>query len=252
MACLGVFTLNRKPIMTEHDQTAPMPEDNEDASLAALVGDDEVEEEIAERGRLLFAQAWDFMWGTKFYHQLPPIEGVEIAFAGRSNVGKSSLLNAITGRKALARTSNTPGRTKELNFFRPEKDPTLVICDMPGYGYAKASKKEVAAWNELILDYLRGRPNLRRVYVLIDSRHGLKPNDIEVMTTLDKAAVNYQVVLTKVDKTKLSDLHKVIDKVRLGLKKRPAAHPDILLTSSDKKIGIKRLRAEMQLLAEGD
>ncbi|WP_096176199.1 ribosome biogenesis GTP-binding protein YihA/YsxC [Cohaesibacter sp. ES.047] len=236
---------------TEQDPTDQAPQSVAPDSLAALVGDDEIEPALAERGRLLFAQAWDFMWGTKFFHQLPPVEGVEVAFAGRSNVGKSSLLNAITGRKSLARTSNTPGRTKELNFFRPEVDPTLVICDMPGYGYAKASKKEVAAWNALIHDYLRGRPNLRRVYVLIDSRHGLKDNDIEVMTTLDKAAVNYQVVLTKVDKTKLSDLNKVMDKVKLGLKKRPAAHPEILLTSSDKKIGITRLRAEMLLLSEG-
>nr|WP_321455137.1 ribosome biogenesis GTP-binding protein YihA/YsxC [uncultured Cohaesibacter sp.] len=237
--------------MTEEDQVEQTSSTEDAESLAALVGDDEIDPALAERGRLLFAQAWDFMWGTKFFHQLPPVEGVEIAFAGRSNVGKSSLLNAITGRKALARTSNTPGRTKELNFFRPEKDATLVICDMPGYGYAKASKKEVAAWNELILDYLRGRPNLRRVYVLIDSRHGLKDSDLEVMTTLDKAAVNYQVILTKVDKTKLKDLKKVMDKVHLGLKKRPAAHPEILLTSSEKKIGIKRLRAEMQLLADG-
>ena len=237
--------------MTDQDNTAETNPAEDSESLVALVGDDEVDPALAERARLLFAQSWDFMWGTKFFHQLPPIEGVEIAFAGRSNVGKSSLLNAITGRKALARTSNTPGRTKELNFFRPEKDPTLVICDMPGYGYAKASKKEVAAWNELILDYLRGRPNLRRVYVLIDSRHGLKANDTEVMETLDKAAVNYQVVLTKVDKTKLKDLRKVIEKVQLGLKKRPAAHPEILLTSSEKKIGIKRLRAEMLLLSDG-
>ncbi len=237
--------------MTDQDNTAETNPAEDTESLVALVGDDEVDPALAERARLLFAQSWDFMWGTKFFHQLPPIEGVEIAFAGRSNVGKSSLLNAITGRKALARTSNTPGRTKELNFFRPEKDPTLVICDMPGYGYAKASKKEVAAWNELILDYLRGRPNLRRVYVLIDSRHGLKANDTEVMETLDKAAVNYQVVLTKVDKTKLKDLRKVIEKVQLGLKKRPAAHPEILLTSSEKKIGIKRLRAEMLLLSDG-
>ena len=237
--------------MTEEDKIADAPSAEDAESLAALVGDDEVDPALAERGRLLFAQAWDFMWGTKFFHQLPPVEGVEIAFAGRSNVGKSSLLNAITGRKALARTSNTPGRTKELNFFRPEKEATLVICDMPGYGYAKASKKEVASWNALILDYLRGRPNLRRVYVLIDSRHGLKASDIEVMETLDKAAVNYQVVLTKVDKTKLKDLKKVVEKVQLGLKKRPAAHPEVLMTSSEKKIGITRLRAEMQLLAEG-
>ncbi|SFO38434.1 GTP-binding protein [Cohaesibacter marisflavi] len=237
--------------MTDQDNTAETNPAEDTESLVALVGDDEVDPALSERARLLFAQSWDFMWGTKFFHQLPPIEGVEIAFAGRSNVGKSSLLNAITGRKALARTSNTPGRTKELNFFRPEKEPTLVICDMPGYGYAKASKKEVAAWNELILDYLRGRPNLRRVYVLIDSRHGLKANDTEVMETLDKAAVNYQVVLTKVDKTKLKDLKKVIEKVQLGLKKRPAAHPEILLTSSEKKVGIKRLRAEMLLLSDG-
>ncbi|WP_316862296.1 ribosome biogenesis GTP-binding protein YihA/YsxC [uncultured Cohaesibacter sp.] len=236
---------------TEQNQTDLSSQNETEDSLAALVGDDELDPSLVEKGRLLFAQAWDFMWGTKFFHQLPPIEGVEIAFAGRSNVGKSSLLNAITGRKALARTSNTPGRTKELNFFRPESNPTLVICDMPGYGYAKASKAEVAAWNALILDYLRGRPNLRRVYILIDSRHGLKSNDIEVMGTLDKAAVNYQVVLTKVDKTKLKDLKKVIETVQLGLKKRPAAHPEVLLTSSEKKIGIKRLRAEMLLLSEG-
>ena len=237
--------------MTDPNKPDTNPAEADETSLMTLVGDNEVDPALAERGRLLFAQSWDFMWGTKFFHQLPPIEGVEIAFAGRSNVGKSSLLNAITGRKALARTSQTPGRTKELNFFRPEKEANLVICDMPGYGYAKASKKEVAAWNELILDYLRGRPNLRRVYVLVDSRHGLKPNDLEVMETLDKAAVNYQVVLTKVDKTKLGDLKKIIDKVTLGLKKRPAAHPDILLTSSEGKIGIKRLRAEMLQLAEG-
>lgn len=238
-------------LMTDPNQPAFSANQDDRSSLAALVGEAELEADLLERGRKLFAQSWDFMWGTKFFHQLPPIEGVEIAFAGRSNVGKSSLLNAITGRKSLARTSNTPGRTKELNFFRPEQDPTLVICDMPGYGYARASKKEVAAWNELILDYLRGRPNLRRVYVLIDSRHGLKPNDIEVMDTLDKAAVNYQVVLTKVDKTKLTDLKKIIGKVELGLKKRPAAHPEVLLTSSDKKIGIARIRAEMLLLSEG-
>lgn len=237
--------------MSDEQTPELTPKEADQLSLRELVGEEEVDPALIERGRLLFAQAWDFMWGTKFFHQLPPIEGVEIAFAGRSNVGKSSLLNAITGRKSLARTSNTPGRTKELNFFRPEKDPTLVICDMPGYGYARASKKEVAAWNELILDYLRGRPNLRRVYVLIDSRHGLKPNDLEVMETLDKAAVNYQVVLTKVDKTKMKDLKKVIEKVQLGLKKRPAAHPEVLLTSSERKIGVARLRAEMQLLAEG-
>ncbi len=153
-----------------------------------------------EAGRLRFARPWRFVAGAPKAADLPVADAIEVAFAGRSNVGKSSLINALTGQTTLARTSNTPGRTRELNLFTA--DSGIAIVDMPGYGYARAPKTEVAAWTRTVFDYLRGRPRLRRVYVLVDARHGLKPNDDEALATLDKAAVSYQIVLTKADKVK--------------------------------------------------
>ncbi len=196
-----------------------------------------------EAGRLLFAQTWNFVAGAPKASDLPVADAIEVAFAGRSNVGKSSLINALTGRNALARTSNTPGRTRELNLFSAAAG--VAIVDMPGYGYARAPKKEVAAWTRTVFDYLRGRPRLRRVYVLVDARHGLKPNDAEALATLDKAAVSYQIVLTKADKVKAGDLAAVIAASAAQLAKHPAAHPDVLATSSTTGAGIAELRAEI-------
>jgi GTP-binding protein len=189
----------------------------------------------------LFKGTCDFFWGAASLDQLPPIDRSEIAFAGRSNVGKSSLINALTGRKALARTSQTPGRTQQLNFFNLGDRLTLV--DMPGYGYAKVSKTQKAQWQDLIFGYLRGRPSLRCVFVLVDSRHGLKEVDHEIMDMLDRAAVSYRVVLTKTDKTEEAD--EMVETVRAGLKKHIAAHPDIALTSAEEKIGIAELQEIM-------
>lgn len=203
-----------------------------------------------EAGRLLFARPWQFTMGVAKASGLPPAVGVEVAFAGRSNVGKSSLINAVTGQKALARTSNTPGRTRELNLFAADQGPTIV--DMPGYGYARAGKAISAAWNRLILDYLRGRPNLRRVYVLVDSRHGLKSNDLEVLDLLDQSAVSYQIVLTKTDKPKPADLAKVVSEVEAAIAKRPAAFPKIVTTSSETGEGIDVLRAEIAAIGAGE
>ena len=208
---------------------------------------DPVPAERLEAGRLLFARPWEFVLGVVAMSGLPPAEAVEIAFAGRSNVGKSSLINALTGRTGLARTSNTPGRTRELNFFTPGGG--LMLVDMPGYGYARVSKKESDAWTRLVFDYLRGRPNLRRVYVLIDSRHGLKANDLAALDLLDKAAVSYQIVLTKADKPKAAELTSVIEAVRGAAAKRPAAHPDVIVTSAETGAGIDLLRAEIAALA---
>jgi GTP-binding protein len=208
--------------------------------------DDAAEAARLEAGRLLFAKPWRFMLGVARASGLPPAAGIEVAFAGRSNVGKSSLINALTGQKALARTSNTPGRTRELNLFSAETG--LTIVDMPGYGYARAGKSVSAAWHRLIMDYLRGRPNLRRVYVLVDSRHGLKANDLEVLSLLDQTAVSYQIVLTKTDKLKPADLDAATRSLAAALKRRPAAHPKVIATSAEREIGIDILRAEIAAL----
>lgn len=205
-------------------------------------------QEDLEAGRLMFARAWDFLTSVTDMSNLPDAAGTEIAFAGRSNVGKSSLINALTGRKTLARTSNTPGRTREINFF--EFENRLRLVDMPGYGFAKVPKPMVEGWTQLIHDYLRGRAVLRRLCVLVDSRHGLKANDEQLMTMLDKAAVNYRVILTKTDKLGGGGIRKVEAAVTEALKKHPAAVPVPLSTSSEKGLGIEDLRAELASFAE--
>ena len=174
---------------------------------------------------------------------LPPPEAMEITFAGRSNVGKSSLLNALTNRKQLARVSNTPGRTQSLNFFRI--DEKFFLVDIPGYGYARASKNEIEKWNRVMRSYLSGRATLRRVFLLIDSRHGIKDVDKEMVTRLDEAAVNYQLVLTKIDKIKKSDLDKVMNQCKEFVSTHGAAHPEIIATSSEKNDGIEAIRREI-------
>jgi GTP-binding protein len=202
-----------------------------------------------ETGRRLFAGDWQFVAAASSDVSLPPMRGVEIAFAGRSNVGKSSLVNALTGRKALARTSRTPGRTQELIFFSGGSE--LNIVDMPGYGYAAASKTKVTAWTGTITAYLRGRANLARVYVLIDARHGLKPTDDPMLAELGGSAVSYQVVLTKADAIKPSELKDRIAEVEAALAKRPGAYPGVLTTSAHEGTGMEDLRAAIaRLLAE--
>lgn len=196
-----------------------------------------------EYGRWLFAQSCDFVRGVQKLTDLVDFGVPEVAFAGRSNVGKSSLINALTGRKTLARTSNTPGRTQQLNFF--DLGSRLYLVDMPGYGYAKVPKSVVAEWRRLIDRYLRGRPTLQRAYVLLDSRVEIKEHDIEIMRQLDEAAVSYQVVLTKCDKVGVNQLKEIIAKVETLLRKHPAAHPKVMATSSAKGIGIDELRAEI-------
>ena len=196
-----------------------------------------------ETGRKMFAADWQFAFAAGTAERLPPMQGVEIAFAGRSNVGKSSLLNALTNRNGLARTSNTPGRTQELNFFDVGDPLRLRLVDMPGYGFARAPRDMVRKWRFLVNDYLRGRAKLKRTLVLIDSRHGIKDVDTDILDMLDAAAVSYRIVLTKADKVKASHLAEVHEAVAEAIRKRPAAHPDIIATSSEKGMGLPELRA---------
>jgi GTP-binding protein len=205
---------------------------------------------LIEAGRKLFAGDWQFIWASPSIETLPPMDGLEVAFAGRSNVGKSSLINALTGRNALARTSNTPGRTQELVFFARSDSAGLRLVDMPGYGYAAAPKTKVASWTALIHKFLQGRSSLARVYVLIDARHGLKDVDLDVFKTLDKAAVSYQVVLTKADQVKAAELAARTAEVASALAKHAAAYPTVAVTSSRSGDGIADLRAAMAQLLE--
>ena len=205
-------------------------------------------EEELETARVLFARPAVFMLGCAKIEQLPPPDLPEVAFAGRSNVGKSSLINALVGQNKLARASNEPGRTREVNFFL--LDERIRLVDLPGYGWAKASKGEVKRFQNLGRDYLRGRPNLKRVYLLIDSRHGLKEVDKEALDALDIAAVSYQVVLTKTDKLKKGEAEKVQAETLAKISRRPAAFPRVAVTSSEKGWGIPDLRAEVALATE--
>jgi GTP-binding protein len=203
------------------------------------IADDATREE-AELGRLMFAQPTDFLKGVVAMDGMPPADRMEICFAGRSNVGKSSLINALTGRKSLARTSNTPGRTQEINFFT--LDDSHYLVDVPGYGYANAPLPVVKKWQALLKAYLSGRASLRRVFLLIDSRHGVKPVDEEIMELLGRSAVTFQIVLTKADKPKKEELAKVVAETGKFVAKYPAAFPEFVLTSSEKGDGIPTLR----------
>ncbi|MBK1664519.1 YihA family ribosome biogenesis GTP-binding protein [Rhodospirillum rubrum] len=224
----------------------------ETPAFGAAFSDEEEAARALEAGRWLFSQTCSFVMGCVSLDTLPDHDLSEIAFAGRSNVGKSSLVNALTGRKTLARTSNTPGRTQELNYFRlgPEaQDPALMMVDLPGYGFAEAPKDAVKRWTRLIMAYLRGRPALRRVCLLIDSRHGIKENDRDVMRMLDEAAVSYQIILTKADKLKPAEIADVLARVVAETAKHVAAHPDVIVTSSQSGAGIDLLRAQLAALA---
>jgi GTP-binding protein len=210
----------------------------------------DIDAKLIEQGRKLFAGDWQFVWAAPSIETLPPMAGLEVAFAGRSNVGKSSLINALTGRNALARTSHTPGRTQELIFFEGPERSGFRLVDMPGYGYASAPKTQVASWTALIHKFLQGRASLARVYVLIDARHGLKEVDLDVLKTLDKSAVSYQIVLTKADQVKRSELDATMAATTAALATHPAAFPDVLATSSRTGAGMPELRGAMVRLDE--
>ena len=218
-----------------------MPEQRNPMSAAGDFSDAEI-----ESGRRLFAADWRFLSAARSLDSLPRPMGMEVAFAGRSNVGKSSLINALTGRRALARTSNTPGRTQELIFFGGPGGLTLV--DLPGYGYAAAAKSKIAAWTTLIHDYLHGRTALARVYVLIDARHGLKAADEAILDALGQAAVSYEIVLTKCDQVSAAELAKRSETVSAAVRNRPAAFPDLLATSARTGAGIPAVRAAIARL----
>jgi len=213
--------------------------------MAALEGD--TSKASSKIARHLFAQECTFVRGVATLPDLPDPSLPEVAFAGRSNVGKSSLLNGLTGRKTLARTSNTPGRTRELNFF--DLAGRLMLVDLPGYGYARASKSDIERWNKTLRSYLRGRPNLQRLCLLIDARHGLKEVDVEMMKMLDTSAVVYRVVLTKVDKLSATELESTAAKVTAALKTHPAALPELITTSARKNLGISELQSDLATLA---
>jgi len=218
--------------------------------LESLAGEER--EAAMAAGQRLFASPPAFLMGVADMRQLPAPFPAEVAFAGRSNVGKSSLINALFNRRDAARVSNTPGRTRELNYFTLAEG-RLALVDMPGYGYAKAPKSLVKKWQALVRDYLRGRPSLRRVFILVDSRHGLKEQDRLAMDLLDETAVNYQVVLTKADKTRKDALEKLVARIAAELAGRPAAHPEIHVTSARKKTGLDELRAGLAgLLTRSD
>ena len=201
----------------------------------------EMDPDEVERGRILFAGDTEFVKGVVAMDGLPQADRLEVCFAGRSNVGKSSLINALTGRKGLARASNTPGRTQEINFFTCGDG--IYLVDLPGYGFANAPLKVVEKWQRLLKSYLSGRQTLRRAFVLIDARHGIKKVDEEILDLLDKSAVTFQAVLTKVDKVNATERERVLEQVRTQLAKHPAAYPELVLTSSEKGEGIETLRA---------
>ena len=219
--------------------------------MGGLLQAGDFDDALLEQGRLLFVRPCTFFKTVVSVRDLPDAGPPEVAFAGRSNVGKSSLLNALTGQNSLARTSNTPGRTQALNFFETDGGG-LWLVDMPGYGFAKAPKHLVDGWNRLIEDYLNGRQPLRRLCVLIDARHGLKPSDTALMTGLDASAVSYRVILTKADKIARSQLDALAGEITAGLKKHPAALPGVIATSSKKGWGIAELRADLAALAGPD